>query len=216
MRTRSTWLMVLAAGAVLAAAGCTTTSAGEAGPATTVAPETTSSGAAPSSDESDGLPSDGAPKVADPFDGGRFEHDPCQALTESQTTELNIGFPGEPDDGTFGKGCSWQGRNDNGGHATISFLSEEPRGLSAIYRSKNRGEFAFFLELGPVAGHPAVAYGTADTRKAGGHCAVGVGLTDELVFVVYLDLSAANVGHKDPCQVGTDVAGMMLTTMGAS
>ncbi len=60
-----------------------------------------------------------------------------------------------------------------------------------------------------------MAFGVDDGRP-GGHCSVAVGLTDQLVYVVYLDLSAGNVGQKDPCELGAQVAQMTLTTMGAS
>lgn len=215
MRMRTSWLVATILGAAVAS-GCTTTSAGVAAPATTVSAETESSTlpstTAPSDDD---LPSDGAPKVTNPFDAERFEQDPCLTLSESQATELNVGYPGEPDKGPFGKRCAWKGPDLNSGRATVGFLSDEQRGMSSVYRSKNRGEFAFFDELDPVAGYPMVAFGVQDGRP-GGHCSVAVGLTDQLVYVVYLDLSAANVGHKDPCELGAQVAQMTLTTMGVS
>jgi hypothetical protein len=213
---RSPWLLVIALGAALLS-GCTTTSAGEAGPAPTSSTEDeTGSETTSSPEEPDDLPSDGAPEVTDPFDAGRFEQDPCLALTESQAKALNIGYPGEPSNGGFGKVCDWRNTELSGGRASISFLSDEPRGISSVYRSNNRGELAFFEKLDPLSGYPAVAYGTSDSRKTSGRCAVAVGLSDQLIFIVYLKLSTGNIGHKDPCVIGADVAKMMLTTMGAS
>lgn len=145
-----------------------------------------------------------------------FERDPCQALTRVQAEELNVLFPGKLYDRNFGKACEWLGRNKNGGNATIDFLSDDPRGMSSVYRSNNNGEFAFFEPLDPVAGHPMVAFGTSDTREKGGICSVAVGATDELAFIVFVALSMDNVGQKDPCEVASQVSEMMLTTMGAS
>jgi hypothetical protein len=210
------WRLLVTVLGVALLGGCTTTSAGEPGPAPS-APARTESPASPSiSDGPDNLPSDGAPKVSNPFDAARFEQDPCLALSASQADELNVVHPGEPYDGTFGNACEWRGRNQSGGRAAIDFLSDEPRGLSSVYRSNNRGELAYFEPLDEVAGHPMAAFGLDDTRKSVGDCAVAVGLTDELVVTVFLTLSRANVGHKDPCEIGSQVAEMMLTTMGAS
>jgi hypothetical protein len=200
--------------AVALLGGCTTTSSGEPGPATTGQSETESPQSS-QSDEPDDLPSDGAPKVTDPLEADRFEQDPCQALTQSQVEEWNLVYPGKPFKGNFGNACEWLGPNNNGGNATIDFLSDEPRGMSSVYRSKNNGEFAFFEELEPVAGHPMAAYGTSDSRQKGGTCAVAVGLTDELAFLVFLVLSRNNIGQKDPCAIASQVGEMMLTTMGA-
>jgi hypothetical protein len=194
--------------------GCTTTSAGDPGPAPTAGSESESP--ASSSAESDDLPADGAPKVTSPLDADIFEQDPCQALTQSQAEELNVLYPGKPFDRNFGKACEWLGPNKNGGNATIDFLSDDPRGMSSIYRSNNNGEFAFFEPLDPVSGHPRAAFGTTDTRETAGICAVAVGLTDELVFIAFLKLSRANLGQKDPCALASQVSEMMLTTMGAS
>jgi hypothetical protein len=205
-------LATLLVGAVLG--GCTTTSAGDPGPAPTGQSETESIPSS-STDEPETLPSDGAPKVTSPLEASSIEQDPCQALTQAQAKELNVTYPGKPFKGNFGNACEWLGPNNNGGNATIDFLSDEPRGMSAVYRSKNNGEFAFFEELEPVAGHPMAAYGTSDSREKGGTCSVAVGLTDELVFIVFLGLSRANIGHKDPCATASQVGEMMLTTMGA-
>ena len=209
MRARS--LLVVFLGAALVG-GCTTSSAGE------PAPKTSNETSSPTSsaEQSEGLPSDGAPKVANPLDASRFEQNPCPALTSAQAKELNVVHPGEPYEGRVGNGCEWQGPDRNGGRAAIEFLSDDRRGMSSVYRSSNRGEFAFFEPLDPVAGHPLAAFGIADSRESGGYCAVAVGLSDELVATVFLHLSRANIGHKDPCEIGSQVAEMMLTTMGAS
>lgn len=196
--------------------GCTTTSAGEPGPTPSAATESGSPAPSSSADEPEDLPSDGAPRVTNPFEADRFEDDPCTALTQGQAKELYVVYPGKPFKGNFGNACEWRGPNYNGGSAAIDFLSDEPRGMSAVYRSHNKGEFAFFEELDAVGGHPMAAYGTAGSRKSGKNCAVAVGLTDELVFLAFVSLSSANVGQKDPCVVGSQVAEMMLTTMGAS
>ncbi|MGH3877623.1 MAG: DUF3558 domain-containing protein [Actinophytocola sp.] len=211
MRARA--LLVVVIGAALVT-GCTATSSGEPAPET---PTETESSASPSSvEQPDDLPSDGAPKVANPLDASQFEQDPCRALTQAQATELNIVHPGEPYEGSFGNACEWQGPDRDGGRVAIDFLSDDRRGMSSVYRSSDRGEFAFFEPLDSVAGHPLAAFGIADSRESEGYCAVAVGITDELVVTVFLNLSRVNVRHKDPCEIGAQVAEMTLTTMGAS
>ncbi len=214
MRARGARLVAAILGVAMLG-GCTSTSAGDPRPAPTSQSKPESSPSSPSN-EQDALPSDGAPKVTSPLEADTFQQDPCQALTASQAKGLNVVFPGKPFKGNFGNACEWLGRNHNGGYAAIDFVSDDPRGMSSVYRSNSRGEFAFFEALEPFAGHPMAAFGIADAREEAGRCAVAVGLTDELAFGVFLDLSTENIGHKDPCAIASQVGRMMLTTMGAS
>ena len=166
MRARGVRLVAAILGVAMLG-GCTSTSAGDPRPAPTGQSKPESSPSSPSN-EQDALPSDGAPKVTSPLEADTFQQDPCQALTASQAKGLNVVFPGKPFKGQFGNACEWKGPDYNGGSAAIDFISDDPRGMSSVYRSNSRGEFAFFEALEPFAGHPMAAFGIADTREEGG------------------------------------------------
>jgi hypothetical protein len=194
----------------LLVAGCTTTSRGDPAPATTTEVSTVNS-TAPSSEEDD-LPSHGAPKVDDPLDTTRFQQDPCLALTAEQAQdELNLPPQGEPEEIALGKGCEWF-NPDTRGRVIIGFLTGNPRGLSGFYDAKQQGKYAYFNELPPIEGYPAIAIDIED-RRPRGICIVDVGVTDQFVFDVYLQLSQANVGNVEPCELAAEVAGKALRTM---
>jgi hypothetical protein len=157
------------------------------------------------------LPANGAPEVPDPLDTGKFEGDPCLTLDSAQSNGLNLGAEGEPVHITLGEACKWLNESTRG-KVQISFLSEDPRGLSAEYSANEDGKWAYFIELPAIDGYPAVARDVSDDRDNGG-CPVVVGASNEIAFEVALQLSEANVGKKDPCQVAVDIAGMVLETM---
>lgn len=189
---------------------CTTTTSGSPAPGGDSDPTSTSSPSAepPSGDD---LPSDGAPKVTNPIDATHFEQNPCDALTSEQPGTLNVGPAGEPADTNFGKGCSWR-NSGTGGSAIVTFLSAEKRGLSSAYRSNSNGDFTYFEPLPDIEDFPAVAFDTK-AKNPTTECSVAVGLSDELVFVATTSLSSANVGQKDPCEVGATVATEMTKTI---
>lgn len=189
--------------------GCTTTSE------STPLPGSTSTSEAPSNppDEpsSGDLPSDGAPKVEKPLDAGRFEQNPCDALTAEDAEALNVPAAGEPTEVAFGKGCRWRNKQTQG-VVGIQFFSTDERGLSSVYQEAKRSDFPYFEPIADIEGLPAVAY-DPETAKPTGGCSVAVGVTDQLAFTVQLDLSSANTGQKDPCTVAAQAAGMMAKTM---
>jgi hypothetical protein len=205
MTVRVRQLLVLTALAATMSSGCTTATAGNATPETdppdSTQPETPSGG----------IPTDGAPKVEDPLDTSRFQEDPCLSLSADQSEELNLGGSGKPAESALGGACEW--RNDTTrGRVRIAFFEKSQDGLSAEYRAEKDGKWAYFDELAPIDGLPAVARDITDDRKNGG-CPVVVGASDELTFEVDLQQSEANVGQRDPCEVAVDVAEMAVATM---
>jgi uncharacterized protein DUF3558 len=199
---------------VMLAAGCTTTSAGSPLPATGGEPEESSS-SAPSSSPDTELPFAGAPKVDEPLDTARFREDPCQALTATQADDLNVQFPGKPDEGPLGKTCEFRGLSDSRALVDIRSLDKYPFGLSATYQADKDGKYEHFAALPPVEGYPIVAYGALDQRATGG-CVVDIGTSDEFVFEVSLQLSTDNIGKKEPCKTAAMVAGKVVQTMKAA
>lgn len=195
--------------AVVVIAGCTTVSPGEPVPATSTA---ISDSPAPSSTSiGQKLPYAGAPKVGDPLDTSRFQQDPCQALTKEQTQPLGLPPSGTPRDMPLGNACEWLNR-DSTGSATVHFLDRNPYGLSAEYQAHKDGKTAFFVELAPIEGYPAVATGATDGRDQG-WCTVVVGVSDKISFEVPITLALDSIGKTDPCEVAAKVAGLALQTM---
>ncbi|GAB1511867.1 DUF3558 domain-containing protein [Actinophytocola sp. KF-1] len=208
MKTSRLATLVVLSAVVLA--GCTTTRQGDPNPATTVVESTTDS--VPSAGDEE-LPFAGAPEVDDPLETDRFQQDPCQALTADQTRRLNLPPSGEPVDRPLGEACQWR-NPDTRADTEVHFLDGNTQGLSAEYQANDNGEFAYFTELPPIEGYPAVANDVVDDRDAG-RCTVVVGVSDEVTFEVPVQLSDANVGKRDPCDAAVQVAGMALETMKA-
>lgn len=193
--------------------GCTSTSEGTPRPTDT---SDTSQGTQPSGNESpdgDELPFAGAPAVNDPLDTEQFQQDPCRALTPAQAQELVV-VAGEPYDGALGDACKWKSSDDRLAYVDVRFLTEDPRGLSALYSANEAGGYAYFDELEAIEGYPAVTRDGTDGRDDG-RCTVVVGTSNEDAFEVVLRLSQVNVGKLDPCDTAAMVAGMALRTMKA-
>jgi hypothetical protein len=157
-----------------------------------------------------GLPTDGAPKVGSPIDPKGFLKQPCPVFTVDQRKELGLN-EGEQVEGSFGEGCKW--RSNGGGQVTVSFLEKNTRGLSAPYANNKTGTFKYF-EPTDIGGQPAV-FASGDDRRDKGECQVVVGLSDKLVFNMFLQQSQDKVGTAKPCDVVARVAGMALTTIKA-
>ncbi|MDQ3790687.1 MAG: DUF3558 domain-containing protein [Actinomycetota bacterium] len=166
------------------------------------------------SDPDEDLPYAGAPEVPNPLDTESFQRDPCTTLTNAQVDELKA-QSGKPHDGGLGNACEFRSRADRLALIDIAFADEYPHGLSALYQGNKDGKWAFFEELPPIEGFPAVAYDSVDQRDTGA-CAVDVGTSNDIAFEVSLQLSAGNVGKKDPCETAAMVAGMVVQTMKAA
>jgi hypothetical protein len=203
---------------VVPLAGCTTTNQGQPRPEVTGTPATTTTKTSQASSEppapsSGQLPSDGAPKVKSPLDTRRFQQNPCQVLTPTQLQRLNLPAQGQPGQAPLGPKCDWTNRETRG-NVQVHWTDKNPRGLSGDYAARKAGKFAYFVELPEIEGFPAVAAHVADTRDLG-DCNVSVGVTDQLTFLTFVQLSQARVGTRDPCDAAREVAGMALRTMKA-
>lgn len=212
------WTVLGAAAAVAMLTACTTTSPGRAEPAPTRSTETTATDVPPSTSgeaqpSGKPLPSDGAPKVKNPLDTSRFEQDPCLALTDAQVQQLNLTGERTRDERPFGNACEWR-NPETRGSADLYFLNKIGRGLSGTYWANKQGSYAFFIELPEIEGFPAVAHG-GSTDRTNGYCYVEVGVSDMLAYQLSGQLSRANVGKKDPCEMTTQAAALMLQTMKA-
>jgi hypothetical protein len=179
--------IALAAGGVVIAlhvAGCTTTAAG------TAIPATSTSVAERSSEPSNpNMPTTehGAPRVAAPLSVSRFLAQPCATLSPSQLQELNLPAQGEPDtDSTIAKnvgpGCMWT-NSPAGNTVGVSFISGNPNGLDDLYRGHEQGYFDGYWIETTIDGYPAVLHDATDSRRSGA-CNIAVGASDTLAFRV--------------------------------
>jgi hypothetical protein len=193
---------------------CTETSEGSPRAATTETTTSTSNPGGTGNGGDEDLPFAGAPKVDNPLDTSRYEQDPCRSLTAEQAQQLNLPPTGTIDkDVALSIGCEWFNEQTRG-EVNIDFVVDDPRGLSPEYESHQEGEFELFEELPDIEGYPAIIRSTADTRDLG-QCSVVVGVADDMVFASNVQLSRANIGQRDPCEVAVQVAGMALQTMKA-
>lgn len=196
------------------ASGCTTASHGSPRPATT---EPTSENSTDNNTPGNGggeLPYAGAPAVDDPLDTSHFEDNPCDALTAEQTGPLNLPTTGEPmENVALGKGCEWKNKESRG-YAQIVFADGAQDGLSSEYQANEDGDWEYFVELPEIEGYPAISRAGTDSRHVGS-CVVVVGVADDMVFESIAQLSRANVGQKDPCEMAALAAGLALQTMKA-
>lgn len=200
MRTQLAVLVALLSVAVVS--GCTTTSSGTPLPGSSTSASSTEA-------SSDDLPSDGAPKVENPLDVSQFEQSPCDVLTAEDANTLNVPATGRQDGDSSGESCYWN-NPETRGSLSVSFLSSEDRGLSAVYARK--GKYAYFEPIDDVEGHPGVAF-NPDKDEPTIDCGVMVGVTDQLVFMTRVALSEGNVGRRKPCDAAAQAAGMMMKTM---
>lgn len=212
MKNRLTHLTVIIA-TLMALTACTTAAAGNPTPDQTTSTQTGNPSSPDETQPTDDLPSDGAPKVENPIDAGRFEQSPCDVLTAAQADELRIGPEGTRADTDIGNGCTWH-NSKTGGDLAIGFLTNYDQGLSSLYRAHNLGDFEYFEPIANLEGFPAVAW-DSDDKKPVSDCTISVGLTDNLSMQSTTGLSRDNVGEVDPCEVAAMATGKMLVTMRA-
>ncbi|MFF5986181.1 DUF3558 domain-containing protein [Prauserella flavalba] len=202
MRPRPHLIVALSAAALLTA--CSGEEPGTASPAPTEqtrAPTSTS----PTS-QAAALPANGAPGVENPLDIDHFLNAPCDTITSAQMEEY-FGSGVERKQRTnasTGPECTWF-RDDGNARAgvAVAFPQVTDQGLSALYG--HRDDYAYFNELDPVAGYPAVAYDGVDGRGEG-QCAVRVGTSDEATVDITIYLSRQALGSVDPCDAAHEVA----------
>ncbi len=115
------------------------------------------------------------------------------------------------DNVTLGNGCAWYNK-ETGGEVNIVFAAGEQDGLSSEYQAHEDGKWEVFEKIPDIEGYPAVIRAGSDRRDLG-NCLVVVGTADDMVFESIVQLSDANVGQKDPCDVAVQVAGLALQTM---
>ncbi|MFE0028180.1 DUF3558 domain-containing protein [Amycolatopsis sp. NPDC059021] len=197
--------------AALSLSACSTPTSGNAQPSPTAVG--TSSQTAPNSPGGQ-APGQGAPKVANPIDVTSYLQAPCNTLTGTQVSRL-LGENAKSNadlKATAGPTCTWKPPGNTNKQVVVNLFTTPPEGLSRIYRLHGT-DLKFFMEVPPVEGHPAVAYGFTDTRNTKGECIVGVGTSDTSLLNTIITLSDANIGKMDPCAIAQEVAGEALANI---
>jgi hypothetical protein len=193
MHNRRIVASVLALAVVTITSGCDSTSSGT---ATTPPPSTTSGG---------GLPSDGAPNVAEPLtNASALESDPCSAATSAQIESLGGKVESAaPEDLSTGRQCVW---TYTGEYGTISagLVAANKQGLSSLYASSKDGSLTTFKPQPPINGYPAVVY--AQGGEGDGRCTLAVGMRNDLTYTIDALLDTSNPNRSNPCSIATKVA----------
>ena len=185
---------VLSAAAILLI-GCTTTEAGTAVSAHDP-PLTSSTEAAPT-----------APTVADPLEASKYVADPCAILTLAQLASYGMNQTGEPDTPTTSTdfnepGCLWHG-NAQTFNVGVSWLTSNENGLADTYLLQESGTWDYFEAI-EVEGYPAVFNYFSDDPQYG-NCHVTVGISDRLVYTVYLQ-GQGNIDAETGCELVVQIA----------
>ncbi|MDQ3577966.1 MAG: DUF3558 domain-containing protein [Actinomycetota bacterium] len=203
------------ASAILLLTGCTANTAGQPTPTagSSGLPTETGESPRPTTSAATSLPSYGAPVVKDPLDTGRFQKDPCLAVTATQAEELGITPQGEQRDAPLGLACRW-GTVDMRGGIDLQWVDKPGIGISGDYKANQNKKYKYFAVLPDIEGFPAIAGDVLD-RRPDGSCSVSVGVSDQVAFFLALTQSRDKVGTADPCDVAVRVAGMVLRTMKA-
>lgn len=192
--------------AVLAAAGCSGESDGEAIPI----PERTSS----ISSNHSRLPHSGAPAVTDPLPESVVPDDPCEVLTPDQIENLlgdEASVGKRTDLAELGPGCDWSNQETLGGFL-VSFDVVSRDGLSAQY-ANTKPQVQVFRELPSVGGFPAVAYKDSESSY---RCTVAVGLADEYSVITTVSLSIEKQAEGvDPCAPSEQVSEIVVENLKA-
>ncbi|GAB3510434.1 DUF3558 domain-containing protein [Amycolatopsis cihanbeyliensis] len=153
-------------------------------------------------------PRNGAPAVDTPLDLSHFLRSPCDALTSAQITDyFGAGTSAKPDlDTPVGPECSWSSDDLHRGSVAVVFPHLN-QSLPVLYGK--RSTFAYFEELPPADGYPAVATSSLDLRPEG-RCSVVVGVGGEATVDLTLKLSKPRVGKLDPCEAGHEAASAVI------
>jgi hypothetical protein len=197
--------IVLLSASLLALTACTPKNDG-----TPSASANTSSQSASSSATAE-VPGPGVPKVEKPIEITHFKQAPCDALTSTQVAELlGSGIIPKPEvKGEAGPQCRWDSSKVSQAGIGVIFTSVDNRGITRVYEAQGK-EYKFFKPLTPVDGYPIAAYDAAGDRTSHGNCTLALGTSDNQTVDIDVTLSEENVGKKDPCIAGRDVATMVL------
>ncbi|WP_033291231.1 DUF3558 domain-containing protein [Amycolatopsis jejuensis] len=151
------------------------------------------------------------PQVANPLNVGKYEQDPCAALTQAQATEVFGAVRNRKAPGNVAPACAWNDSDNSSIH--LGFLPGQG-GLQTVYKNSIDAGGGYFEPSPAISDHPAAFSGVHDDRQSGG-CQVFVGVTNEETFSVSSNLRPSSSSYRDPCALVTKVAEAALATIKA-
>ncbi|RSN59059.1 DUF3558 domain-containing protein [Amycolatopsis sp. WAC 04182] len=190
MRPKATLLTIAALSSMALLGGCSDQKSGT--PTPTSAPSPT------------GLPSNGAPAVANPIaNTARYESDPCATIPTADIESIGGQVErSEQENMTMGKACAWifsKGANT----VSAGLVAGNKDGLSSLYAQNATGGLTTFKPVEPVAGYPAVVY--ANGGEGPGTCTLAIGVRDDLVYTIIPRLGSDHPSYSDPCGLAAKV-----------
>ncbi|WP_255638590.1 DUF3558 family protein [Amycolatopsis sp. DSM 110486] len=94
----------------------------------------------------------------------------------------------------------------------ISYTTQVHDGLSAVY-ANTKPRASLWKELPTIQGFPAVSDVAVGAEAEKDFCEVSVGIRDDLTVDVSLNLGSTKVGKAAPCDVGAQIADLLVTNL---
>jgi len=176
-------------------------------------PRSPSTSAAEATGEPNATSSETAPTVTAELDTSKYADTPCEALTGSQITELELSQQGEQNQLSSGdQSCSWKFGTQLDWSVQLAFVTPDTEnGLQNEYDLHASGFFEDgYFEPTEVAGYPGVYSSPSDGRPQG-VCSLAVGASSETMLTVQIIGEAG----KDNCKAASTVAARALDTIKA-
>ncbi|WP_245614503.1 DUF3558 domain-containing protein [Actinokineospora inagensis] len=149
-----------------------------------------------------------APPVPNPLDTAKFEQNPCAVLSQAQAAQVANLTANRQINGNVAPMCIWTDADSNS--VAIGFVPANG-GLATVYKGQDNK--SGYFEVSPnVGGYPAAFFGSADFRNSGG-CQIAVGVHDDEVFTVNIDLQKSSPSYQDPCAISTKAAEAAVSTL---
>ncbi|OLT45475.1 hypothetical protein BJF85_18480 [Saccharomonospora sp. CUA-673] len=204
--TTSAVIAAAAAGLILSACG-TDPEQGQASPDNGGAPSAPASAPA----ESSAANGNGeAPRVPDPIDVAPLDENPCAVLSDAQVRDRNF----EPGEARVQQGtpeCLYEYTDGSGSRVAFVQVPDFTNGLDDVYARKDA---VALFEPTQVAGHPAVITSNYSDDRDEGYCDLQVGLADNYVMSVMVQVGEDSDDYPRGCEVAEAVAGDMIETLG--
>ena len=152
------------------------------------------------------------PRVTNPINTTRFEQNPCRVITPAQRNKLSIKTKPKPKMSESGPGCEWGDVFDDGITIEGAFLTKgRGSSIAGLYKNNKLGRYDYFQPI-EIHGYPAAFSAPFDGRDRGG-CAIAVGVRNDLLYSIGIDLGTENPNYGNPCSVLKRVAEMAVKTM---
>lgn len=195
---------------LVALAGCSNESPGQASGTTTPAPTSKGTPATSNSGSTDSSATGEAPTINEPeLDLSKFSGSECELLKSDQLSSFGISKAGTPDQGTTGAQCEYKADDRvRGLNFTLSTL-EKINGLDGIYQKKD--SYPVFRP-GEVTGYPSVNFD--GTNASQGDCSTAVGTAKGAGFMIQVNLhDRSSAEYTSPCNVSSQIAGLVVSNL---